>query len=185
MASPPATSPQKKRQPASTSRSVSGSLTTESIRNAAAALGQPQISSESHLGRSAAAALPTPAKTPASKHSKQSEKDVTAIARTLFSKQQQKPQPSPRKSTTKRDNRIVQDSFEILDDEASIEIFTDSENRLPQIDNSAENPFYGDSGIAASAVPVRRSARNKKNVTVEKEIIEANLSRDDGVLYIL
>ncbi|PSR97407.1 hypothetical protein BD289DRAFT_480087 [Coniella lustricola] len=185
MASPPATSPQKKRQPASASRSVSGSLTAESIRNAATVLGHPTISSDSHLARSVAAAtLPTPAKTPASKHTKQSEKDVTAIARTLFSKQQHKPQPSPKKSTTKRENRISQESFAILNDEAPIEIFTDSENRLPKVDNSAENPFYGDSGIAASAVPVRRSARNKKSVILEKQIVEANLQRDDGVLYV-
>lgn len=192
MTSPPATlSPQKKRQPAaasSASRSVSGSLTAESIRNAAAALGQSQ-KMDSLTASSAALALPTPAKTPARKHTDQSAKEVNAIARNLFGKQQETQteteQPlSPKKTRTKRNNGISLGSFEIHDEEASIEIFTDSENRLPEVDSSTENPFYGESGIAASAAPVRRSSRHKKS-TVEKEIVDEKLKRDDGLLYVL
>lgn len=195
MTSPPATlSPQKKRQPAATSsasRSVSGSLTAESIRNAAAALGQSQ-KMDSLTATSAALALPTPAKTPARKHTEQSEKEVTAIARNLFGKQKETEmeteteQPlSPKKTRTKRSNNgISLDSFEIHDEEASIEIFTDSENRLPEADASTENPFYGETGIAASAAPVRRSSRHKKSA-VEKELVEEKLKRDDGLLYVL
>lgn len=193
MTSPPATlSPQKKRQPvaaSSASRSVSGSLTAESIRNAAAALGQSQ-KMDSLTASSAALALPTPAKTPARKHTDQSAKEVNAIARNLFGKQKEPQteteQPlSPKKTRTKRSNNgISLGSFEIHDEEASIEIFTDSENRLPEVDSSTENPFYGESGIAASAAPVRRSSRHKKS-TVEKEIVEEKLKRDDGLLYVL
>lgn len=135
-----------------------------------------------HLSR-AALALPTPAKTPADRHSKQSEKDVTAIARNLFSKPQQSPKKS--KPKPKRGGDIALGSFEIHDDEAPIEIFTDSENRLPEVDDSTENPFYGEAGIAASTVAVRRSSRNKKNAAVEKEIVEEKLKRDDGLLYVL
>lgn len=178
--SPPATSPQKKRQPPSASRSVSGSLTAASIRNAAVALGQSQ--KMDHLSSARAAlALPTPAKTPARKHPEQNEKDVNAIARNLFGRQQ-----SPKKSRTARRNHDISvDSFEIHDEEAPIQIFTDSENRLPEVDNSNENPFYGEAGIAASTAPVRRSSRNKKSAAVEKEIVEEKLRRDDGLLYVL
>lgn len=190
MTSPPGTlSPQKKRQPAtssSASRSVSGSLTAESIRNAAAALGQSQ-KMDSLTASNVALALPTPAKTPARKHTEQSEKEVHAIARNLFGKQKetQTEQPlSPKKTRAKRSNNgISLDTFDIHDEGASIEIFTDSENRLPEVDSSTENPFYGETGIAASAAPVRRSSRHKKSA-VEKEMVEEKLKRDDGLLYV-
>lgn len=172
-------SPQKKRQPPTSSRSVSGSLTAESIRTAAAALGQSQQKMDSFASRSVqAAALPTPAKTPARKHSEQAEKDVNSVARNLFGKQ-----PSPKKSRAKRYNGISLDSFEIEDE--TIQIYTDSQDRLPEPDHSTENPFYGDAGIAASAAPVRRSSRNKKNAAAEKDKVEENLKRDDGLLYVL
>lgn len=181
MTSPPATSPQKKRQPASASRSVSGSLTAESIRNAAAALGQAEKMDLPHPSSARAAlALPTPAKTPARKHTEQSEKDVNAIARNLFGKQQ-----TPKKPRAKRATQISLDSFEIHDEEAPIQIYTDSENRLPEADDSTENPFYGEAGIAASTAPVRRSSRNKKSVAAEKEVVEETLQREDGLLYVL
>lgn len=127
----------------------------------------------------AALALPTPAKTPGRKHTEQSEKDVNAIARNLFGRQQ-----SPKKSRAKRSTDIALDSFEIHDDEAPIQIYTDSENRLPQADGSTENPFYGEAGIAASTAPVRRSSRNKKSAAAEEKV-EETLQREDGLLYVL
>lgn len=132
----------------------------------------------------ASLALPTPAKTPAHKHSEQKEKDVNAVARTLFGGAGSS-SSSSKKPRAKRTNDISLDSFEIHDEEAEapIEIFTDSDARLPKIDVSEENPFYGDAGIAASTAPVRRSTRNK-SVAVEK-IVEKTLQRDDGLLYVL
>ncbi|CAN8098509.1 unnamed protein product [Discula destructiva] len=210
--SPSATlSPQKKRQPASASahasRAVSGSLTAQSIRDAAAALGQTQQMDSLAASRAAALALPTPAKTPARANPEQTDKEVTAIARNLFgssasasasasssnsnssnsNSSNSKDQAAPlsiKKTRSKRTTGISLDSFEIRDEEAPIEIFTDSENRLPEADGTAENPFFGESGIAASAVPVRRSARNKKNAAVEKEFVEEKLKREDGLLYV-
>lgn len=138
----------------------------------------------------ASLALPTPAKTPAHKHSEQKEKDVNAVARTLFggatsTSGSSSRQQSPKKPRAKRTNEISLDSFEIHDEEAdaSIEIYTDSDARLPKVDVSEENPFYGEAGIAASTAPVRRSARNK-NAAVEK-VVEKTLQRDDGLLYVL
>ncbi|KAK7737275.1 hypothetical protein SLS63_003066 [Diaporthe eres] len=177
MTSPPATaSPQKKRLPAS-SRVSSGSLTAESIRNAAAALGQSQkMDSLTSAPSQSAHVLPTPAKTPARKHAEQNEKNVNAIARSLFSKPQ-----SPKKTRTKQ---FKLDSFDAEDD--TFQIYTDSQDRLPAPDVTEDNPFYGEAGIAASAKPVRRSSRNRKNTvgaSVSEQVDEV-VKRKDGLLYV-
>jgi hypothetical protein len=178
MSSPPATaSPQKKRLPAA-SRVSSGSLTAESIRNAASALGQSQrMDSLTSAPGQSAHILPTPAKTPARKHAEQNQQSVDAIARNLFSKPQ-----SPKKSRTKQ---YKFDSFEAEDD--SFQIYTDSQDRLPAPDTTEDNPFYGEAGIAASAKPVRRSSRNRKNTvgaSVSEQVDEV-VKRKDGMLYVL
>lgn len=178
MTSPPATtSPQKKRLPNS-SRVSSGLLTAESIRNAAAALGQSQkMDSLTSAPSQSAHVLPTPAKTPARKHAEQNEKSVNAIARNLFSKPQ-----SPKKTRTKQ---FKIDSFEAEDD--TFQIYTDSQDRLPAPDVTEDNPFYGEAGIAASAKPVRRSSRNRKNTVgaSASEQVEEVVKRKDGLLYVL
>ncbi|KAI7779226.1 hypothetical protein LA080_001074 [Diaporthe eres] len=177
MTSPPATaSPQKKRLPNS-SRVSSGLLTAESIRNAAAALGQSQkMDSLTSAPSQSAHVLPTPAKTPARKHAEQNEKSVNAIARNLFSKPQ-----SPKKTRTKQ---FKIDSFEAEDD--TFQIYTDSQDRLPAPDVTEDNPFYGEAGIAASAKPVRRSSRNRKNTVgaSASEQVEEVVKRKDGLLYV-
>lgn len=177
MTSPPATaSPRKKRLPAA-SRVSSGSLTAESIRNAAAALGQSQTmgSLTSAPGQSAHV-MPTPAKTPSRKHAEQNEKSVNAIARNLFSQPQ-----SPKKTRTKP---YKFDSFEAEDD--TFQIYTDSQDRLPAPDVTEDNPFYGEAGIAASAKPVRRSSRNRKNIVGASASEQADevVKRKDGMLYV-
>ncbi|ROW08426.1 hypothetical protein VMCG_03128 [Cytospora schulzeri] len=176
--SPATTSPQKKRLAPSDTRRVSAPLTAESIRNAAVALGQSQKMETLTTSSQAALALPTPAKTPAQKHSVQNDKNVDAIARNLFSKQQ-----SPKKRT----KQYKLDSFE-ADAEAeaeSFQIYTDSQDRVPEPDVAGDNPFYGEAGIAASARPVRRSSRNKKHV-VSNGVSELDevVKRDDGLLYV-
>lgn len=177
MTSSPATaSPQKKRLAPSATRRVSAPLTAASIRNAAAALGQPQrMDSLATSATQAALALPTPAKTPAQKHSDQNEKNVNAIARNLFSKQH-----SPKKSRAKQ---YKLDSFEA----EAFQIYTDSQDRVPEPDVAGDNPFYGEAGIAASARPVRRSLRNKKNIVgdASSERLDEVIRRDDGLLYVL
>lgn len=179
MTSPPATaSPQKKRLPAS-SRVSSGSLTAESIRNAAAALGQSQrMDSFTSAPSQSTHVLPTPAKTPARKHAEQNEKSVNAIARNLFSKPQ-----SPKKMRTKQ---YKFDSFDDAEDD-TFQIYTDSQDRLPAPDVTEDNPFYGEAGIAASAKPVRRSSRNRKSIVGANgsEQVDEVVKRKDGMLYVL
>ena len=174
-------SPQKKRLAPTDTRRVSAPLTAESIRNAATALGQPpKMDSLVASSSQAALALPTPAKTPAQKHSDPSEKNVNAIARNLFSKQQS----SPRKSRAKQ---YKLDSFEAETETETFQIYTDSQDRVPEPDAAGDNPFYGEAGIAASARPVRRSSRHKKNVAGDSvsESLDEVVRRDDGLLYVL
>ncbi|KUI70055.1 hypothetical protein VM1G_05122 [Cytospora mali] len=178
--SPATTSPQKKRLAPPDNRRASSSLTAESIRNAAAALGQSQ-KMDSHTTASssqAALALPTPAKTPAHKHSTQSEKNVNAIARNLFSKQQ-----SPKKTRTKQYKLV---SFETEAETETFQIYTDSQDRVPEPDAADDNPFYGEAGIAASARPVRRSSRNRKSATGDSisDVLDEVVKREDGLLYV-
>lgn len=130
----------------------------------------------------AALALPTPAKTPAQKHTDQSDKSVNAIARNLFGKQQ----TSPRKSRTST-KQYKLDSFETETETETFQIFTDSQDRVPEPDAAGDNPFYGEAGIAASARPVRRSTRHKKSVGADSasESLDEVVRRDDGLLYVL
>lgn len=130
------------------------------------------------------APLPTPSKTPAARgHSEQNGMQVAEIARTLFPNVNEGNVLTVKKVRKARNNSISAD-FKILSDDEPIEVFTDPENRLPKTDVSAENPFYGKDGIAASAVPLRRSARNQKAVA-EKQSVETKLKREDGLLYVL
>lgn len=177
MTSHPATaSPQKKRLPAA-SRVSSGSLTAEAIRHAATALGQSQrMDSVTSAPSQLAHIMPTPAKTPSRKHAEQNEKTVNAIARNLFSKPQ-----SPKKTRTKQ---YKFDSFDAEDH--TFQIYTDSQDRLPAPDVTDDNPFYGEAGIAASAKPVRRSSRHRKNIvgaSVSEQVDEV-VKRKDGMLYV-
>lgn len=182
MASSSATaSPQKKRLAPPDARRASALLTAESIRNAAAALGQSAQKVESLATSSSqtALALPTPAKTPAQKHSDQNDKDVNSIARNLFGRQQ-----SPRKSRSKQ-HKLESLATEV--EAESFQIYTDSQDRVPEPDANGDNPFYGEAGIAASARPVRRSSRNKKSVVGASvsESLDEVVRREDGLLYVL
>lgn len=129
-------------------------------------------------------ALPTPDKTPVVReHLEQNDKEVKTIARNLFGVNDQDA-PLTVKKIRKTRNNSISLGFNILADDENIEVFTDPENRVPKTDVTAENPFYGEDGIAASATPVRRSPRNKKAI-IEKQTAQQNLKRDDGLLYVL
>lgn len=134
-------------------------------------------------GASRATSLPTPSKTPAApKHVEQNGKELKDVSRNLFGADNQEAPLTVKKTRKTRNNSI---GFNIFADDAPIEVFTDPENRVPVIDGTAEDPFYGETGIAASATtPPRRSARNKK-AAVEKQSVEKNLRREDGLLYTL
>ncbi|KAI2628232.1 hypothetical protein GGS21DRAFT_248445 [Xylaria nigripes] len=184
--STPSTTPPKKRLPAMDSvRRASNTLTAEGTANAADSLGiaSMQQKSQGALATThSTAMLPTPAKTPRKQPNANLESASRDIARNIFATDTGI-MPSPKKKA-KKYTGLTLDSFKEEDADEPIEIFTDSRDRIPEVDNSAENPFYGDHPTSAEP-PKRRSKR--KTVVVPgdgRQTIEDAVRRDDGVLVV-
>jgi hypothetical protein len=133
--------------------------------------------------------LPTPEETPATNRPTDiAPAAVAKVARKLFQihpSADEDVMPSPKKKS-KRHTGFTLDSFQAEEDSGSIEIFTDSVDRCPEVDMNQDNPFYGD-GATVLPEPVKRSSKCRK-ISVEGEkdqTIEQLEKRDDGMLYIL
>lgn len=184
----PMSSPTKKRQPAMDAvRRASGSLFTESSQ-AATALGLDNPTTQRSTRSTASLAggmLPTPSKTPQKPPNEKTTTKIKSIARNLFpSEADSDVMPSPKKRRAKKYTGVSLDSFKAEDIEEPIEIFTDSQDRVPSKDDIDSNPFYGD--VAAPPEPTkRRSKRRQVNIPGEgvKTIDEAS-SREDGMVYV-
>ncbi|AEO58986.1 hypothetical protein MYCTH_2134725 [Thermothelomyces thermophilus ATCC 42464] len=188
----PALSPQKKRMPPiDPSRRASGTLTAEGTAHAAVALGlSPAPKSESLSARRGATAgagmLITPAKTPQKPPNDKVKAKVKSVARNLFHTDEEDIMASPRKARTETHNNP--DSFysgELA--ETSFEIFTDSHERIPEVDDSADNPFYvsPQKPPAPPEPPRRRSKRNTVTIPGEGKVsIDEAVRREDGMLIV-
>ncbi|KAG6040065.1 hypothetical protein E4U41_001484 [Claviceps citrina] len=182
----PMASPRKKPQPARESRRhASGSLTAEGTANAATALG---LDAEKRMHTSASASisqatgmLPTPSKTPRKPPNEKTATTIQSFARNLFSSEQQ-PVPSPQKKRSKKYSGVTLESFTAEEEEDPISIFTDSQDRIPEKDESEANPFYGDPAIESSK---RQSKRKVVSIPGEglQSVDEAS-HRDDGMVYV-
>ncbi|KAL2003021.1 hypothetical protein VTN02DRAFT_5256 [Thermoascus thermophilus] len=122
--------------------------------------------------------LPTPAKTPR----KKAVGDVGSTARTLF------PTAPSRPKKGKKYTAFSLESFEEdpSENHGKIEIFTDSRDRIPELDESEGNPFYKKPSAAESSehATSRTSKRRKADgIKRDKEVDEA-IKRDDGMFYI-
>ena len=94
--------------------------------------------------------------------------------------------PSPKKKGRKKYKGFTLDSFEAEED-GLIPIFTDSHDRVPEVDMSANNPFYGESTIAIGE-PIKRSSKRRKVVIPheeEEQTISDGTQREDGLVYVL
>ncbi|RAH53216.1 hypothetical protein BO85DRAFT_382172 [Aspergillus piperis CBS 112811] len=115
--------------------------------------------------------LPTPAKTPR----KKAVADVGNTARVLFP-----PPPSARKKTKKHTGFSL-DSF--CEDNAQggseIQIYTDSRDRIPEVDESEDNPFYNKPTVSNTTTRASRRKESRR----DKEI-DDSLNREDGMLYV-
>ncbi|KAE8158847.1 hypothetical protein BDV40DRAFT_274760 [Aspergillus tamarii] len=113
--------------------------------------------------------LPTPAKTP----KKKAVGDIGNTARALF------PPPSGRPKKSKKYTGFSLDSF---DDNAqggsNIQIYTDSRDRIPEPDESEDNPF-----CKRPTAPTRFSRRRAEQIKRDKEVDES-VKRDDGMTYV-
>ncbi|KAL2021255.1 hypothetical protein VTK56DRAFT_7334 [Thermocarpiscus australiensis] len=185
--STPADSPQKKPMPpTATSRRVSGTLTAEGTAKAAAALGLPAPKPEPLSSRAGALTgagmLITPAKTPKKPPTEQTKTKVDSVARTLF-RNDDDVMPTPKK---RRAQKYTLDSF-CADEEADepIQIYTDSHERVPEVDDSAENPFYVTENTIVPEPPKRRSKRRTVTIPGEGKVsIEEAVRREDGMLIV-
>ena len=112
--------------------------------------------------------LPTPTKTPQKKDLKRSLKPAS---RALFSRDLKHDDPMPK--------RRARFSLDSPGPEPEIEIYTDFKERIPEKDESEDNPFYDP--------PTKRVARGKrkaKEVDHNKEVQEV-LDHEEGMIYVL
>lgn len=182
----PMASPQKKRQPALDSvRRASSFMASQGIQ-AATALGldAPAQRPANLSVTRAAGMLPTPSKTPQKPPNEKTAANIMSIARNLFPSETEEAMPSPKKRRTKKYTGISMNSFKAEEVEEPIEIFTDSQDRIPTKDESDANPFYGDD--AAPAEPTkRRSKRKQVNIPGEGAYsIDEASRREDGMVYV-
>lgn len=124
--------------------------------------------------------LPTPAKTP----KKKAVGDAGSTARTLFSNVT----PSGRGKKSKKPTAYSLESFE--DDsgqnQAKIAIYTDSRDRIPEVDESEENPFYTKPVKGAGKASTRQSRGSKATEGPQRDTeIDESLHREDGMHYVL
>ncbi|OLN85144.1 hypothetical protein CCHL11_06286 [Colletotrichum chlorophyti] len=183
----PATTPQKKRQPAQDSvRRASGFLSVASASHAASSLG---MDSMDHQPNNPAASrrsgmLPTPAKTPKKGPSDKQTAQIKSVARNLFPTEEEGVASPKRKRVPKKYSGNSLESFTTTEVEEPIAIFTDSQDRVPEADTSVENPFYGDS-VTVDREPPRRRSKRKVAVPGEAtQAIDEAVQRKDGIVYV-
>jgi hypothetical protein len=173
-------------------RRVSGALNSESTASAAAALGLPQAKPERHRSMAAVRGLgmlPTPDKTP-KKAPSEVAPQIKSVARSLFTSKSEVSEPLMPSRASKKKSGYSLDSFEshirAEQEDAPIAIFTDSQDRVPEVDNSASNPFYGE-GAGGEAQPLKRSSKRRKiTIPGEGEVsLEEAEQREDGLIYVL
>jgi len=197
--SSPQTAPKKRTAKTATAdggRRVSGALNYDSTTSAAAALGltshHNETKMESHRPTTIVrnnGMLPTPAKTP-KKRPSETAPGIASVARNLFpirAETVEEVMPSPKKKSRKRYTGFTLDSFTADDEEtAPIQIYTDSHDRVPEVDLSSDNPFYGEAS-ATEPEPMKRMSKRRK-ITVAGEgdqTVEEAEKREDGLVYVL
>ena len=137
--------------------------------------------------------LPTPVKTPRKKPVQPAA--VNATARVLFPVHpiEEDAMPTPRKRRNKREVGFSlyssMDDEEDASSEGKIQIYTDSKEKVPELDTTEDNPFYEKPQEHAPPPEPRkgRSGRKRKAAPIiedRKEVKEA-LNREEGMVYVL
>ncbi|PNY27457.1 Uncharacterized protein TCAP_02619, partial [Tolypocladium capitatum] len=184
----PDVSPRKKPHPASeSSRKVPRTLTSEGTASAAAALGlntakTAQKAPTTSISR-ATGMLPTPSKTPQKPPNQKTATNIQSFARNLFVPEEKEAMPTPRKRRAKKYSGVTMESFTAEEQEDPIEIFTDSQDRVPKKGQSAESTFYG---RAAVPEPGKRKGKCQMvNIPGEgAQSIDDARQREDGMVYV-
>ncbi len=126
--------------------------------------------------------LPTPSKTPKRRH----DAPLNATARILSFQPESPNDVMPVARKIKKHGRFnSMNGFDLYDEERAhrdemVEIFTDANARVPELDEVEDNPFVGSK--RASSRPQRRT---KKWSTAEEIAMEQAVSRQEGVIFVL
>ena len=137
--------------------------------------------------------LPTPVKTPRKKPVQSAV--VQATARVLFPSRPdtvEDAMPNPRKRRNKNVEFSLYGSMEDVGSATSenqVEIYTDSKDKIPELDLSEDNPFY-DQHDQTIGFPEPRKVKGSKKRKAEHSIdtsaeIEEAFNREEGMVYVL
>ena len=131
--------------------------------------------------------LPTPAKTPRKKQVQ----NKTGVGRVLFPVHPESVEdamPTPRKN--KRNKRHVGFSLDSdAESEGGIQIFTDSQDKVPELDLSEENPFIDHppkrDPPEVSRKPKSSKKRKAESESISKDTIKETFDHERGMVYVL
>lgn len=136
--------------------------------------------------------LPTPVKTP---KKKKMASNVDAPARTLFESQPvigEEVQSAPKRGRKGRKyNGFSLESFSAEDDghQSNIQIFTDSKEKVPELDLSEENPFIDhaafDRGSSSKKVGGTSKRRKISGERRKDRDVQEAIEKDEGMVYVL
>ncbi|KAK5718608.1 hypothetical protein LTR15_008341 [Elasticomyces elasticus] len=124
--------------------------------------------------------LPTPSKTPVRRKAAA----LNSTSRVLSFQPEHPNDVMPKPQRIKKHGRFnSMNGFDLYDEDQAprgemIEVFTDANARVPELDESDDNPFVGS---RTSSRPQRRSAR--KAPTAEDEAISDAVRGDEGLVY--
>lgn len=80
-------------------------------------------------------------------------------------------------------------SLGFADDDTSsdgkVEIYTDSKDKIPEIDDSPDNPFYVQPESEHSATKNGNKRRKVSNLPHHDEGVQEMLKRNEGMVYVL
>ena len=132
--------------------------------------------------------LPTPSKTPRKKVIRN---DFSSTARILFPTRPnaiEDAMPAPRRDGRKgrSSTKLGLGSFGDIDDnvsEAKVDIFTDYQDRIPEVDESEDNPFY----TKPATEPIRLTRSSKRKREFDPAITQAvhyQIERNEGMFFV-
>lgn len=98
--------------------------------------------------------------------------------------------PRSRKAGRKRRSFFLSDSMADDDthSESNIQIFTDSKERLPELDTTKENPFYDNPSVPQTSEEHDKSRGKKKkgiSAVMENQDIHDAFDHEEGMVYVL
>ncbi|KAL9006344.1 MAG: hypothetical protein Q9188_000880 [Gyalolechia gomerana] len=132
--------------------------------------------------------LPTPAKTPRKKDLRKPA-ELQSAARVLFPQRLEKIEdamPNKKDRRGKKNVGFSLDSFGEDDDSASrVQIFTDSKEKIPELDRSEDNPFIDQPQMSRPAESRKTSGLRERKAPVKANPqIEDVFNREEGLVYV-